>query len=232
MIGEVGLWAKENDRGMVGAAARPAPPSPYPLPLRFAGGEEIARRCHSLLSPAQRAGEGRERAARRRGGLNFSPSIPLAAASPQNRQADAVAVCEDIRVPEAQNAEPGALHVSGAAFVVGELIGVLATIDLDDKSSLDAEEIQEVRPPRDLALPPPASEAMGAQAIPKTGFGLRVVATEVARSIHGGDAPEGAYGSHRSDENICGTQVQASMTAPPSPYPLPLRFAGGEECWI
>jgi hypothetical protein len=180
----------------------------------------------SPLPRRSREGEGRERAARRRYRSDLTPLTP---AGVEDAKTDAVAIGEDIVVPEPQNAKSGAFQVSRAALVIGDLIGMLAPVDLDDETCIDTKEIQEIRPPRDLPLPPPTAEAMCAQSIPEPRLGAGVAASEFTRPRQSGDPPESAYGSHGAYGNICGTSVQASMQAPPSPYPLPLRFAGGEE---
>jgi hypothetical protein len=207
----------------------PAPPSPYPLPLRFAGGEEM-RGGSALLSPAKREGEGRERAAprSRRSTLAAMLLRPLAAAGLEYRQTDPVPVCQDVRVPEAQHAKPGSRQVCRAAPVVRHLIGVLASVHLDNQPSLDAEEVQEIGAPWDLPLPFPTAQPMGAQRAPQARFGVCVTAPEFPRARHGGSAPDGSDLAHGGYVNICGTSAQAPTLAPPSPYPLPLRFAGGE----
>jgi hypothetical protein len=49
---------------------------------------------------------------------------------------------------------------------------------------------------------------------------------EFSRTGDDGGAPDGSDLSHGGYVNICGTSVQASKLAPPSPYPLPLASRG------
>jgi hypothetical protein len=94
---------------------------------------------------------------------------------------DTVAITQHVVIPEAENPitlrrqPPIALDIAG-------ILGVLAAIDLDDKASLMANEIDDEA--TDQSLPPKAQavEAMRAQRRPETMFGIGHVAAQRFRA--------------------------------------------------
>ena len=183
------------------------------------------RGAASPLPRRSREGEGRERAARTigRSSLFASP-----AAGVEDRQANAIAVRQHLAIPETQHAKTRPLNMRRPTLVVGDLVCVLAAIDLDHEGGLDAQEVQEVRPPGNLPLPFPAAEPAGTQGVPEPSLGPRVFSPKFARPLD----PEGSDLPHAADVNICGTSSQAPTSEPPSPYPLPLSLRSGERTRI
>jgi hypothetical protein len=145
----------------------------------------------------------------------------LSAARGEDRQAHALAVGQDVGVPEAHHVKTRARDVSGATFIVLDLIGVLTPVDLDHQASLAAEKIQKVGAPRRLPPPRPSAQPAGAQSIPEPRLSVGLVSTKLSRSNDGCRPLYCAHFAHASDMNICRTSVQARSLAPPSPYPLP-----------
>jgi hypothetical protein len=141
----------------------------------------------------------------------------------QDRPAHAVAVLQDLMVPEPEDPEPHLFEIPRAPVVVGDLPGVVTAIQLDDQRSLVAKKIHDERPTWDLPLPLPAAEAMGAKGVPEPRLGIGVIAAQLAGAIalslrvlivamgSGWTFPDGEGRSH------------------PSPYPLPSGFASGER---
>ena len=138
-------------------------------------------------------------------------------------------VGENLGVPEPQHLKARPLEIGGPPGVVGDLIRVLTAVDLDHEAGVATKEIQEIGSPGNLSLPLPAAQAMSAERIPQARFRKGVVAPESAGPGHCRGALEGSDNAHADDENICGTAAQVLRLFRPLPYPLPLRFAGGEE---
>jgi hypothetical protein len=153
----------------------------------------------------------------------------LAATGVQDRVADPLQIRQDRVVPEADDSQPGSLDVGGSPRIVGELIGMLAAVEFHDDAGFHAEEVEEIGTPGDLPLPLPPTQTTRANSVPKLGFSVGVVPPKLAGASDLSGTPEGADLGHGPDVNICGTSLQADRPASPSPYPLPLRFAGGEE---
>jgi len=120
----------------------------------------------------------------------------LAAAGVHDGQADAVAVGEDSGVSEAEDAEAGAFEVDGAAGVIGDLVGVLAAVDLQDQGGVAAEKIEDVGAEGDLALPLPAAESARAQGVPETSLRVGVTPAKVAGALEGHVLAEGIDPAH------------------------------------
>src|SRR5687768_9109449 len=92
----------------------------------------------------------------------------------QTRQ-DALERAFDVRqaidVPEAQDPESLSLKVPRALFVVRRL-EVLAPVHLDDQSSVEADEVCEVRSDRMLSPEAEASEPSRTEVVPETALGV------------------------------------------------------------
>jgi hypothetical protein len=115
----------------------------------------------------------------------------IAAASLKDRQANAVAICEDGRVPEAQNSPALPLKISRPSLVIGDLIRMLAAIDLHDEARFGAVKVDDVRAAGDLALPPPATQTPIAKGSPEARLRLRILTPQTTGAIPLGRVPDG-----------------------------------------
>src|SRR6186997_1241704 len=80
-------------------------------------------------------------------------------------------IFQDIIIPEAQNPKPLALQPL-ITTTVGRAVGVLTSVRLDDDFPIEADEIEDVAPDRNLALELVSAETVCTQKIPKPPFGI------------------------------------------------------------
>jgi hypothetical protein len=153
----------------------------------------------------------------------------IATAGFEDRQTDAVAIGEDGGVPEAQHPKALSLKVGGSALIIGGLIRMLSAIDLNDQGGVSAIEVDDVGAARNLALPPPATEAAITQRTPKARFGFCVLTTQTAGAVPLCRVPDGSNLGHVGMVSHGWTTLQVVVRSRPSPYPLPSRFASGKR---
>jgi hypothetical protein len=111
-----------------------------------------------------------------------------------------VRILKNIVVPKSQHPESESLQVVSATLVIGKLVEMLTSIDLDDDSALETDEIEDVASHAMLTAEL-HSELGVAQVPPQQCFRVRLRLPEAFRVIH---------------------------TSSPSPCPLPQKKPGGE----
>jgi hypothetical protein len=96
---------------------------------------------------------------------------------------DGLNVVKHIVVPETKHSVPLSLEPGCSHVIVGLLVIVLASIDLDDKPLLQADEVHDVSPERVLAAKPVSFELSFPQSTPQSTFGIGHVTTKLASSM-------------------------------------------------
>jgi hypothetical protein len=102
-----------------------------------------------------------------------------------DRLDDNVGLRQHIAVPEAKHPVSIRSHEVVAMLIVGYLLCMLASIQLDNDRGLETDEITDVRAERPLSPEFESAQSASAQMIPKTLFGFRQVFAERAgKAIH------------------------------------------------
>jgi hypothetical protein len=94
-----------------------------------------------------------------------------------------LSVVKHIVVPETKHSVPLSLEPGCSHVIVGLLVIVLASIDLDDQPLLQADEVHDVSPERVLSAKPVSFELSFPQSTPQNTFGIGHVTTKLARSM-------------------------------------------------
>jgi hypothetical protein len=92
-------------------------------------------------------------------------------------------VVEHLVIPEAKHSVPLSLEPGCSHGIVGSLVIVLASIDLDDESLLQTDEVHNVSTKRVLAAERASLELSLPQPAPQDSFGIGHVSAKLASSI-------------------------------------------------
>ena len=91
---------------------------------------------------------------------------------PQNRLEHRFRTQQRIVITEAQHAKASTLEMARAFFIFDSTLHMLAAVQLDDQSNVQACEIDHVPPQRHLAPESIAAEPAVAQVMPEPAFGI------------------------------------------------------------
>jgi hypothetical protein len=98
----------------------------------------------------------------------------------ENRLNDILNMSAHVAVPEAQHTKAGGPQEIVTAFVVRQLLGMLAAIQFDDDSAVERNEVADVEPDLVLATELESAHLASSQAAPEKAFGVGEVSSEFA----------------------------------------------------